>query len=117
VGTDKAGWPAKPSEILLARRLVAKPRLELLKRPRVINSSNGMLRAFHSPTLPVVPTCVKGIPTFNKENHFAGVELATYQTDDDALARAAELATDQLGVEVWYRGRVVGTLAPHERSD
>ena len=54
---------------------------------------------------------------FNKENHFAGVELATYQTDDDALARAAELVTDQLGVEVWDRGRIVWTLAPRGRSD
>jgi hypothetical protein len=53
---------------------------------------------------------------FDKENHFAGVELATYQTDDDALARAAELVTDQLGVEVWARGRIVGTLAPRERA-
>jgi len=63
VGTDKASWPAKPAEILLARRLVAKPRLELLKRPRVINPSDGMLRAFHPSMLPVVLTCMKGIPT------------------------------------------------------
>ena len=44
-------------------RLVAKPRLELLKRSRVINPSDGMLRPLHAPTLPVVPTCVKEIPT------------------------------------------------------
>ena len=49
---------------------------------------------------------------FNRENHFAGIELATYPTDDDALARAAELVTDQRGAEVWERGRIVGTLAP-----
>jgi hypothetical protein len=53
---------------------------------------------------------------FNREAHFAGVELATYPTDDDALARAAELVTDQHGAEVWDRGRIVGTLAPRERT-
>jgi hypothetical protein len=37
VGTDKAGWPAKPPEILLARPLVAKPRLELLNVSAGVN--------------------------------------------------------------------------------
>src|ERR1700730_8434649 len=66
IGTvaDDADLMPKPPEIVPARRLVAKPRLKLLKRPRVINPSDGMLRAFHPPALPVVPTCVKGIPTF-----------------------------------------------------
>lgn len=49
---------------------------------------------------------------FTRENQFAGVELAAYPTDDDALARAAELVTDQHGSEVWSFARIVGTLAP-----
>src|SRR5450759_523250 len=64
VGADKAIRPAKPPDIFPARRLAAKPRVELLKRPRIINPSDGMpWRAFHPSTLSGVPTCVKGIPT------------------------------------------------------
>src|SRR5450830_1126339 len=64
VGADKAIRPAKPPDIIPARRLAAKPRVELLKRPRIINPSDGMpWRAFHPLTLSGVPTCVKGIPT------------------------------------------------------
>ena len=68
VGADKAIRPAKPPDILTARRFAAKPRVELLKRPRVINPSDrmspsdGMSRAFHPSTLSLVSTCVKGIP-------------------------------------------------------
>src|SRR5450759_1910541 len=63
VGADKAIRPAKPTYIFPARRLAAKPRVELLKRPRIINPSDGMpWRAFHPLTLSAVPTCVKGIP-------------------------------------------------------
>src|SRR5260370_15092953 len=35
----------------------------------------------------------------------------TYPTDDDALARAAELITEQHGAEVWSFARIVGALA------
>src|ERR1035437_2112285 len=65
VGADKAIRPAKPPDIFPARRLAAKPRVELLERPRIINPSDGMpWRAFHPSTLSGVPTCVKGIPTY-----------------------------------------------------
>lgn len=53
---------------------------------------------------------------FNRENRFAGVELETYATDDDALARAAELVTDEHGAEVWRHAWIVGTLPPRRTS-
>ena len=65
VGTDKAIRPAKPPDILTTRRFAAKPRVELLKRPRVINPGHGMSWAFHPPTLSLASTCVKGIPTMS----------------------------------------------------
>jgi hypothetical protein len=49
---------------------------------------------------------------FDREHRFAGIELADFPTDDDALARAAELLSDQHGAEVWQFGRIVGQLAP-----
>jgi hypothetical protein len=42
VGADEAIRPAKPPDIRTARRFAAKPRVELLKRPRVINPSDRM---------------------------------------------------------------------------
>ena len=54
---------------------------------------------------------------FDRENRFAGVELATFRTDDCALARATKLVTEQHGAEVWDRGRIVGTLAPRDQSE
>jgi hypothetical protein len=56
------------------------------------------------------------IVLFNRQHQFAGVEVIDCPANDDALARAAELVTDQHGVEVWERGRIVGTLAPRERT-
>ena len=44
----------------------------------------------------------------------AGVELADFPTDDDALARAAALRSDQHGVEIWQFARVVGRLTPKD---
>ena len=46
VGADEAIRPAKPPDIRTARRFAAKPRVELLKRSRVINPSDRMSRAF-----------------------------------------------------------------------
>src|SRR5450759_3915608 len=69
VGADKAIRPAKPPDIFPARRLAAKPRVELLKRPRIINPSDGMpWRPFHPSTLSGAPTCVKGIPTLRNSS-------------------------------------------------
>jgi hypothetical protein len=51
---------------------------------------------------------------FDRDNRFAGVELATFPTDDCALVRAAKLVTEQHGAEVWDRDRIVATLAPRE---
>ena len=81
VGADKAIRPAKPPDILTARRFAAKPRVELLKRPGVINPSDrmspsdGMSRAFHPPTLSLVSTCVKGIPSWRNSWAPAGRSL------------------------------------------
>ena len=49
---------------------------------------------------------------FDRDNRFAGIELADFPRDDDALARAAKLVSDQHGAEVWQFARFVGRLAP-----
>ena len=45
------------------------------------------------------------------------VELAeTCSTDDDALAEAGRLVSDERGAEVWDQFRLVGRLAPRGRK-
>lgn len=55
--------PAQPSDVGPARRFAAEPRLELLKRPGVINSWLGAARIRHASILSLGGRCGKGIPT------------------------------------------------------
>jgi len=64
VRADKAIRPPKPPDISPTRRLAGEPRVELLKRSRVINPAHGMPRVFHPATLSLAQTCVKKIPSF-----------------------------------------------------
>ena len=50
------------------------------------------------------------------ENRKSCVELAA-KTDDDALAEAESLVSAEHGAEVWDLFRLVGRLAPRERSE
>jgi hypothetical protein len=53
----------------------------------------------------------------NGDNHFIDADVVACPTDDDALARAAELVSNECGTEVWNLARLVGRLEPRSKTN
>ena len=53
----------------------------------------------------------------NNEDHIIDVVPADCETDDQAMAKGAELFRIHRAIEVWNLGRIVGRLMPSEQPD
>ena len=64
--TLKTIAPPQTDKIVPTMGLAAEPRLELLKRSWIVNTTFGSMSLIHLPILHLGVTCAKWIPTYNK---------------------------------------------------